>query len=126
MKFTIALLIGILWFTPGRAVMDEGDPAWLRLACKDREAIFAIATGDEISVKAAEFAINKMIKVERCGVLSRPVLIKVGRLLHVYTDHAGIISEIREVMGGSMTWYAIFMDPKEAKKNRTPSRAMSI
>ena len=109
-----ALLIGFL-ASEAKAIFDEGAVVLVPFICRTEQAAFDLSEQDAISLGRARAYLKNLIDEGVCGILFPPAHIPLGRLLHVYTDSNGVISEIRAVLNPrtGQEWFTLTADPKQ-------------
>ena len=108
------LLVGFLT-SEAKAIFDEGAVVLVPFVCRTEQAAFDLSEQDAISIERARAYLKNLIDEGVCGILFPPPLVTLGRLLHVYTDSNGVISEIRAVLNPrtGQEWFTLTADPRQ-------------
>jgi len=110
----IAALLVAFFMSEAKAIMNKGDVAVMPFACVDEESAMTLSKADEKSRDQSRAMFRHLVDEEKCGLIIPPIIIPLERLVHVYTDHAGKLSEIWSVFGRTgREWFTIVMDPNQ-------------
>jgi len=116
MRFIAAFLIGMLWGSPGQAVMDVGQIAAFHAGCHI-DSIKKVIKEDKISSKRGSSTFEELIKQGECFKLPVRIPVTLVELLEVYTQGvSGLIIEVWRIESKERVYGLFISNPQPFKK----------